>query len=304
MGPIAKLKLLWTARKAQGVIVEQVKAGWDWRKSLAKAAKSFGAHFLTLVLTVALTVDEAKLKRFLDEAEVPAPVAVVLVPLGMAAIRYGGNWRKHAGLVLLALALTATPAHAQEAPPADAVVIEVDIAAQAVVTRSARDDRAAARATLDTPLPADHFRAALRLEASGVQSGGDLPFDPYNPRTFRAFQALAEVRRQADNGFAVGFLAGATWSIEGVDGPRDPRLWTAAVLARVPLPGKGWARAGGGHHGPVGGWAALGGLQYPAGPARVLVDYALPIIRAEDGAPLSWQLTLMTSIPVKRWVIR
>lgn len=305
MGLFGNLGLLLQASRAKGAIEKEIRMGWDWKVALKKAVVTMFKGAVAVLVTAMCSLSDSDVRAWLESSGVPpaAVPAVLLMVLG--AIRFGGNWLKHATVLLLALSL-AGPAVAQDpptAPETDAVVIEIEAGAQAVLTRSARDDRAAARLTLDAPLAAD-LRGAIRLEASGLQAGGDLPFDPYNPRTFRAMQGIGEVRRQLPNGFAVGVAAGVTWSIEGVDGPRDPRLYTALALARVPLPGNGWARFGGGHHGPVGGWAAVGALSYPAGPGHLLVDYALPFARGADGAPLPWELKTMVSIPLKRWVIR
>lgn len=200
---------------------------------------------------------------------------------------------------LLALLLPALAS--AQAPDADRTTLEIEAGGQAVITEGDREDRAAARATLDLPLPIDGFRLAVRIEASGTQAGGDLPFDPYSPRTFRAVEGIMEARRQWATGLAVGVAGGYTWSIEGKDGPRDPHLWTGVATVRFALPGGGWARLGGGWHGPAGGAAGVAALSYAQGRGRLLVDFARPFKVDASGAPRAGVLRVLVSVPLKSW---
>lgn len=295
MNLFERIGLVLKARKAQGVIVEQVKAGWDWRKSVKKAAKSFGAHFLTLVLTVALTVDEAKLKRFLDEAEVPAPVAVVLVPLGMAAIRYGGNWWKHAGVVVLTMSAFAAPALAdmpnppsatqQDTAQAEALQWGAWAGTLAIVTESG-EKRELIFGRLGANLRlSDAVHVGARLDLTRAQDGGQA--NPFDFRSFRDLEPHAAIYWQPSRTFPCGPTAvgGGTFSIEGADGPPEPRQWTAAGGVRCGDASGGlYAYAVAGHHGPSGGGLkVLGALQVPAD--RIGLDVLRGAHLVADGVP-------------------
>lgn len=242
------------------------------------------------------------LAAWLQGLDSSATAAGSLVLLwGLVDARRKGR-AKVAGLLLAVLALGAGPARAQETPPADATVIEVETGIQSVVTRSDRRERASATATLDAPLPGG-LRGSLRVVAAGEQDGSS-PFELSNPRTFRDVEGCALVRKQLDSGVGVAGAGCVTWSIEGQDGPTDPRMYSALVLFRIPLPGSGYAYAGGGHRGPVGGWAASGTVAYQAGKARIKADYDLPLRRPDGVRELPWVLKTQMAIPLKRWIVR
>lgn len=254
-------------------------------------------------------------------------------------------WRKKrrgpaAALLILAMVLMPGPARAQDTPlnamaveetqsadladpipedDSDSVVVEVEAGGQLVAVRGKREDRAAARLTIDAPLGHAGIRAALQCEAAGLQAGGDdLAFDPLSPDTFRSLRCIASARKPVHpSGIALAVAGGYSWSIEGEDGPADPHLWTALALARFPLPGGGYAYGGGGFHGPVGGWAVVTSIAYQRGPGRLLVEYALPFQSAAPpgaavlpgelraaGAPLPWEFRTMVAARLGKWTFK
>ena len=307
MGPIEKLRLLWRARKAQEVIVAEVKAGWNWRLSAKKAGGTLLAHALTLLLAAVALVDEDKLTHWLQGADVPAGVVVVLVPLIVAGLRFAGSYRKHA--LLLALLLLPGLASAQEgkaplsasqaAEQTEGITVDVQTWTLALVTRDERREYAGGRVTLDAP--AGPVRLFARADIAGTQSDS---FDFGDYSSFRSIELFVGARYPFRSGAALAVAGGVTYSIEGKDGPADPRIYSALALVRLPLPGGGYAYAGGGHRGPVGGLAAVASVSYPVGPTRAIVDYDFPLQVDAQGAPKPWVLRTGIAVPLKRWTLR
>lgn len=209
---------------------------------------------------------------------------------------------------LLVLALTAAPGQAQEAkdlqpaPGVSAGALEVDLAGwtQAIVTRGEKREVAGGRVVVDYAIT-DRLRAFSRIDITGAQDFGSIEaFGQYE--AFRAVETYGGLRydlRRA--GMAIAIVGGTSWSIEGADGPLDPRMATALALVRVPLPGGGHAYVGGGHRGPVGGAALVATVTYPAGPTRLIVDYDLPLTKL-DGLPRPGVLKTGVAVPI--WSLR
>lgn len=306
MGPIEKLRLLWRARKAQEVIVAEVKAGWNWRLSAKKAGGTLLAHALTLLLAAVALVDEDKLTHWLQGADVPAGVVVVLVPVLVAVLRFAGSYRKHAAMVALLLLpglaqaqeVKAPLSASQAAESVEGVTIDVQTWTLALLTRDERREYAGGRVTVDAP--AGPLRLFLRADIAGSQSD-HFDFEDYS--SFRSVELCGGPRYPFRSGIALAAAGCVTYSIEGSDGPSDPRIYSALLLARLPLPGGGYAYAGGGHRGPVGGLAAVASVSYPVGPTRAIVDYDFPLQVDAAGQPRPWVLRTGIAVPLKRWVL-
>lgn len=210
---------------------------------------------------------------------------------------------------LLVLAIAAAPGLAQEAkdlqpaPGLSAGALEVDLSGwtQAIVTRGEKREIAGGRVVVDYAI-SDKLRAFSRIDITGAQDFGTIEaFGQY--QSFRAVETFGGLRYQVKAGVAVAAVGGTSWSIEGADGPLDPRMATALLLVRLPLPGGGHAYVGGGHRGPVGGPAIVASVTYPAGPTRLLVDYDLPLTTL-DGLPRPGVLKTGVAIPIRRWLLR
>ena len=320
MGPIEKLRLLWRARKAQEVIVAEVEKGWDWKLSARKAGGTLLAHALTLLLAAVALVDEDKLTHWLQGADVPAGVVVVVVPLLVAGLRFASSYRKHA--LLLALLLLPGIARAQDMPvnamateqteqapaplsasqaaeQAEGITVDVQTWTLALVTRDERREYAGGRVTLDAP--AGPVRLFARADIAGTQSDA---FDFGDYSSFRSIELFAGARYPFRSGVALAVAGGVTYSIEGKDGPADPRIYSALALVRLPLPGGGYAYAGGGHRGPVGGLAAVASVSYPVGPTRAILDYDFPLQVDAAGLPKPWVLRTGIAVPLKKWTLK
>jgi hypothetical protein len=308
---LKELRLLWQARRLQKAVEREVKMGWDPRIAIMKALKAFGAHaFSVCAAALLLSLDEARISAIIGDA-FPPQVALVLVPLVMALVRYLGNAAKHkpiAPLVIVALLLpgsVSAQAPAPEpvaSPTLSAGALEVDLAGwtQAIVTRGEKREIAGGRVVVDYAL-SEKLRVFSRIDITGAQDFGTIEaFGQY--QSFRAVETFGGLRYHAA-GVAVAAVGGTSWSIEGQDGPLDPRMATALLLVRVPLPGGGHAYVGGGHRGPVGGAALVASITYPAGPTRLIVDYDLPLTTL-DGLPRPGVLKTGVAIPIRRWVIR
>lgn len=285
--------------------------GWNPKIAVIKALKAFGAHaFSVCVAALLLSLDEARIAAIIGDA-FPPQIALVLVPLLMAGVRYLGNAAKHKPLVpllLLGALLLPGVAYAQDPAPAapalSAGVLEVDLSGWTlvIVTRGEKREVAGGRAVVDYAI-SDRLRAFTRIDVTGAQDFGSIEaFGEYS--TFRAVETYGGLRYQVHpTGLAVAAVGGTSWSIEGKDGPLDPRMATALLLVRVPLPGGGHAYVGGGHRGPVGGAALVASVTYPVGPTRMLIEYDLPLT-AIDGQPRPGVLKTGVAVPVRRWLIR
>jgi hypothetical protein len=301
-----KLSRLRSAAKKES------KMGFDPKIAAWKAAKAFAfALAVQLMDTVAqLLTDQEKLTEILARADVPTTVTVAAVAIIAAAGKWVHNWWKIArpglGLVILPLLLLAGQgAYAQGADPpeaiaGDGVVIETETWTLITVTRGERGEYVGGRITATLPLP-EQLRLFARADVTGTQDGGAIDFA--SPETFRSVEGYVGIGR-AFGPVVPSLVYGLTWSIEGADGPANPRQHSALGVVRVPLPGGGYAYAGGGYHEPVGGWAAVASVSYAVGPTRYLVDYALPFARAADGGELPWVVRTGISIPIKRWTLR
>ena len=320
MGPIEKLRLLWRARKAQEVIVAEVKAGWNWQIAVKKAVISASKGALVALTTALCSLSDSDVRAWLEQSGFPPAVVPVLLLLLMAGIRFGGNWLKHAAL--LALLLLPGLASAQDMPvnamateqteqaPAplsasqaaeqtEGITVDVQTWTLALITRDERREYAGGRVTLDAP--AGPVRLFARADIAGTQSDA---FDFGDYSSFRSIELFVGARYPFRSGAALAVAGGVTYSIEGKDGPADPRIYSALALVRLPLPGGGYAYAGGGHRGPVGGLAAVASVSYPVGPTRAIVDYDFPLQVDAQGAPKPWVLRTGIAVPLKRWTLR
>lgn len=312
MGLIERLRLLLQVRKAQGVIVDEIEKGWDWKIAVRKAVVSASKGALVALTTALCSLSDSDVRAWLEQSGFPPAAVPVLLLLLMAGIRFGGNWLKHAALIVLALSL-AGPAMAQTADPKEpplsasaqadesgAVVIDVQTWTLAIVTRDEQREYAGGRVTFDAP--AGPVRLFARGDVTGTQDAHAFDFGDY--RSFRSIEVFAGARYPFRSGVALALAGGVTYSIEGSDGPADPRLYSLLGLVRVPLPGNGYAYAGGGYRGPVGGAALVASVSYPAGPTRVLVDYDFPLTVDSAGQLRPWVLKTGIAVPLKRWVLR
>lgn len=295
--------------------------GWNPKIAVIKALKAFGAHaFSVCVAALLLSLDEARIAAIIGDA-FPPQIALVLVPLLMAGVRYLGNAAKHKPIVpLLLLGALLLPAftYAQAPAPAPkpaaasmeaddsgAAVVDVSGWTLAILTKGEKREYVGGRVTVDFPL-GGKLRAFARGDVTGTQDAQAFTLDDFTqPETFRSIEGFAGVRYPiGPGGLAVGALAGTSWSIEGEDGPLDPRMATALLVVRMPLPGQGYGYVGGGHRGPVGGAALVASITYPLGPTRLLVDYDYPLTTQDDGSLRPWVLKTGVAVPLKRWVLR
>jgi hypothetical protein len=204
-------------------------------------------------------------------------------------------------LIVAALILAASPAFAQAPAPSpspDGWTATLYAGTATVATVGERREFITARLGVSGPL-GGHVSAFLRADATGDQDGGSVATT--DPRSFRALEANAGLSYRVTKNLDLAAIAGATFSIEGASGaPIDPRLYTAAGLAKVPLSrGRGYAGAGGGWYGPVGGYAGLVSASIPIGNigAFTVVDYALPIQAPTGRRP--WLLKVGATVRVK-----
>lgn len=190
-----------------------------------------------------------------------------------------------------------------EADTSGALVLDLSGWTLAVITRGEKREYVGGRVTLDAPV-AGKVRAFARADVTGTQDFASVEsFAQY--QTFRSVEGYMGLRYVIHPaGLAVGALVGTSWSIEGDDGPLDPRMATALAVVRLPLPGDGYGYIGGGHRGPVGGAALIASVTYPLGPTRWIADYDYPLTKAEDGTLRPWVLKTGVAVPIKRWVIR
>lgn len=187
----------------------------------------------------------------------------------------------------------------QAAEQTDGITVDVQTWTLALVTRDERREYAGGRVTLDAP--AGPVRLFARADIAGTQSDA---FDFGDYSSFRSIELFVGARYPFRSGVALAVAGGVTYSIEGKDGPADPRIYSALALVRLPLPGGGYAYAGGGHRGPVGGLAAVASVSYPVGPTRALVDYDFPLQVDSAGQPRPWVLRTGIAVPIKRWTLR
>lgn len=215
-----------------------------------------------------------------------------------ATFGHGRDGIQIGALALLLVALAA-PAFAQ-APPAPLNVTvsqpwtaTIYTGASTVATTGEKREFLTARITAAGPLGGG-LTLFARADLEGTQDGGSLS----NPRSFRAVEINGGVSRRLGV-FDVAAIGGVTTSIEGATGaPVDPRLWTGAALARVPLKEGGYAGAGFGWYGPVGGYAALFTASVSLGHgAYSVADYALPIQTPAGLRP--WLLKIGATVRVK-----
>lgn len=184
-------------------------------------------------------------------------------------------------------------------PPRPALVVDAYTGSYALVTRGESREFLTARATATAPLFGD-LSAFGRLDVGGEQDAGGLDYS--DPSTFRRVEVAGGLGYDVGALRLVG-LGGVTYSVEGTsDAPRDPRMYTMAALARVGIGESGYAYAGGGFHGPVGGWALLGALSIPAGPAFATVDYAFPLSQTAL-RERAYTLRVGAQVRVKRLVL-
>lgn len=314
MNALKKLRLLWQGRKVMSEIEKADKQGFEWGINLRKALKAAAADVWKVVaLALAgLILDPTFWTRLL-EGNVPPAVLLAALPIIGAFTESGRNWLKHRfgiALALLVALLMPSPAWAQTPPPASdaaralgAGALEVDLSGwtQAIVTRGEKREVAGGRVVVDYAI-SDKLRAFSRIDITGAQDFGTIEaFGQY--QSFRAVETFGGLRYQVKAGVAVAAVGGTSWSIEGADGPLDPRMATALLLVRLPLPGGGHAYIGGGHRGPVGGAALVGSVTYPAGPTRLIVDYDLPLTTLE-GLPRPGVLKTGVAVPVWRRLFR
>ena len=312
-GALKTLRLLFQGRKLMSEIEKADKQGFQWGINLRKALKAAAADVWKVVaLALAgLILDPTFWTRLL-EGNVPPAVLLAALPIIGAFTESGRNWLKHKfgiALVLLVTLVLPAPMHAQApsqeatASP-DAGALEIDLSGwtQAIVTKGEKREIAGGRVVVDYSI-SDRLRAFSRIDITGAQDFGSLEaFGQY--QSFRAVETFGGVLYQINQaGVAVAAVGGTSWSIEGADGPLDPRMATALLLVRLPLPGGGHAYIGGGHRGPVGGAALVGSVTYPAGPTRLIVDYDLPLTTL-DGLPRPAVLKTGVAIPVWRRLIR
>lgn len=261
-------------------------------------------------LTAASWVDTAVL--WLDTVVVPSADALTIL-MGSWAL-YDAKKKGTAipvKTLALGLALLLLPglASAQEgkaplsasqaAESVEGVTIDVQTWTLALLTRDERREYAGGRVTLDAP--AGPVRLFARADIAGTQSDS---FDFGDYSSFRSIELFVGARYPFRSGVALAVAGGVTYSIEGKDGPTDPRIYSALALVRLPLPGGGYAYAGGGHRGPVGGLAAVASISYPVGPTRAIVDYDFPLQVDSAGMPKPWTLRTGIAVPLKRWVLR
>lgn len=202
------------------------------------------------------------------------------------------------------LALSSVPAFAQApaASPSPAGWTATLYGGTATVaTVGQRREFITARLGVSGPL-GGRVSAFLRADATGDQDGGSL--SSTDPRSFRALEANGGLAYRVSNNLDLAAIAGATFSIEGATGaPVDPRLYTAAALAKAPVYKTGYAGAGFGWYGPVGGYALLFSASIPVGKigAFTVIDYALPVQsrQALRDAPRPWLLKVGATVRVK-----
>lgn len=316
---LKRIKFLLDAAKLSSRWEEAVEKGWNPLISVRKA-------LTTLLLFVAgaalMSLDEATLGAIVGES-FPKEIAGVLTGVLVFGLRFAQNaWKvraaaKAAGAALLALALLPGYAYAQapapspspkasatmEADTSGALVLDLSGWTLAVITRGEKREYVGGRATVDSPI-VGKFRAFARADVTGTQDFASVEsFAQY--QTFRSVEGYLGVRYVVHPaGLAIGALVGTSWSIEGDDGPLEPRMASALAVVRLPLPGDGYAYFGGGHRGPVGGAALVASVTYPMGPTRLLVDYDYPLTKAEDGTLRPWVLKTGVAVPLRRWSIR
>lgn len=213
-------------------------------------------------------------------------------------------------LLLLAAVTIAAPAYSQPASPAPGpspapappgITVSLHTGVLSVLTRGQKREFAAARLTVNAPLP-DGWTISGRADLTGEQDGGSLDYT--DPSTFRSLEGAVTVRRKVGPLELAG-IGGVTWSVEGTDGaPADPRLYTAAVGVRAPILEDGYVYAAAGLHQPVGGGALLVSAVVPVSEtAATFVDFALPF-ESSALALKTWTLKIGASVRVKQLVIR
>lgn len=163
--------------------------------------------------------------------------------------------------------------------PESKVAVAAFAGGAAVWTRGENDEFVQFRGQINVYL-SKRFTVFGRGELLATQDGGSLDTLP-DPNLFHSVDLLLGGRYSVTDRFSVGALGGVTVSAEGEEGaPADPRLWTALVVARVGLGKLGYAYAGSGWYGQVGGYAAVMALQIPVvddDHAYTFFDFALPL---------------------------
>jgi hypothetical protein len=96
---------------------------------------------------------------------------------------------------------------------------------QSVVTQGERQEFIGARLAGDYALT-EQLHLVGRLDASRIQDGGTVVLS--DPRTFRSVEVYAGAVYRFRPSFGLAAIAGTTYSIEGRDGPKDPRQATYA----------------------------------------------------------------------------
>lgn len=240
---------------------------YDFKKTLVKALKDF----LVTAFAVASVAVGGALGEYFSKGEnieaafaaLPAPLVVVLVPLVSAAAVALANWSKHrkapariAPLILLAL--LPSLASAQDPSPKPASEAALYCGAMQFAERGSPDHKDfVCRATLSVPAPSG-ITLFGRADYTRTQDGGDL----LDIKTFRSIEALAGGRKEVAPNLSVIAFSGVTWNRDEKIEPTDPRLWTVAGGMTYLVPKRGRVTAAIGHHGPVGGSAFLGSLDY------------------------------------------
>jgi hypothetical protein len=299
-----------------------VEKGWNPLISIRKALSALG---LFIAGAAIMAIDEPTLAAIVGDA-FPKEVAGVLTAVLVFGLRFAQNaWKaraaveaaKAAGAVVLALLLLPGTAYAQAPAPTPSKAVAASMEADtsgvlvldlsgwtlAVITRGEKREYVGGRVTLDAPI-AGKLRAFARADVTGTQDFGSVEsFAQY--QTFRSVEGFVGARYVIHPaGLSVGALVGTSWSIEGDDGPLDPRMASALAVVRLPLPGDGYGYIGGGHRGPVGGAALVASVTYPLGPTRWIADYDYPLTKAEDGSLRPWVLKTGVAVPIKRWSLR
>lgn len=131
----------------------------------------------------------------------------------------------------------------------------------------------------------DSVHVGARLDMSRAQDGGAI--SPFDVRSFRDLEPSISAYWQPSRSFPCGpAAAGAvTLSIEGADGPSDPRLWTGAAGIRCGDSSGGlYAYALAGHRGEAGsGLTVMGAAQVPAEALGIAALHGASIL--VDGVP-------------------
>jgi hypothetical protein len=198
-------------------------------------------------------------------------------------------------LSLLLLVLPAQEAEASPTADEPALAVSLYTGTLGVVTREERREYFTGRVGLLAPIH-QNVRAIGRCDLTATQDGGALE----DPSSFQVVECAAGPEVQLGP-LGVAGVAGVTWNADGDATPRDSRLWTVVVLGSVDIGDGGYFRVGGGHFGPVGGWAAVAAASIPiGGNAFTTVDFALPF----DTNALrerTWLLKVGASVRVKRF---